>query len=110
MCDKGVPPYIVTLKFIGKYKTLESLYIQINKTKTSRLGNYNSIKYSYISTIKVHKTVGKVKIVFIKIKENFIPIISTNTNLSESYYPYDKSLHQKITWFYMQKLVNLVNI
>jgi hypothetical protein len=70
-------------QFTGKYKTLESLYIQANKTKASRLGNYNSIKYSYVSTITTHKTLGKVKIVFIKTKDNLIPIISTNTQLSD---------------------------
>ncbi len=70
-------------QFTGKYKTLESLYIQANKTKASRLGNYNSIKYSYVSTITTHKTLGRIKIVFIKTKENLIPILSTNTNLSD---------------------------
>ncbi|MCT7912455.1 transposase, partial [Arcobacter lacus] len=29
-------------QFTGKYKTLESLYIQTNKTKTLKIGNYNS--------------------------------------------------------------------
>ncbi|MFY4786821.1 IS4 family transposase [Aliarcobacter butzleri] len=70
-------------QFTGKYNTLESLYIQTNKTKTLKLGNYNSIKYSYVSTTTTHKTLGRVKIVFIKTKDNLIPIISTNTNLSD---------------------------
>lgn len=70
-------------QFTGKYKTLESLYIQANKTKASKLGNYNFIKYSYVSAITTHKTLGCVKIVFIKTKENLIPILSTNTNLSD---------------------------
>ncbi|MCT7635939.1 transposase, partial [Aliarcobacter butzleri] len=70
-------------QFIGKYNTLESLYIQTNKTKTLKLGNYNSIKYTYVSTTTTHKTLGRVKIVFIKTKDNLIPIISTNTNLSD---------------------------
>lgn len=34
-------------QFVGKYKTLESLYGHANKTKASKLSNYNSIKYSY---------------------------------------------------------------
>src|SRR5574344_1404846 len=70
-------------QFTGKYNTLESLYIQTNKTKTLKLGNYNSIKYNYVSTTTTHKTIGRVKIVFIKTKDNLIPIISTNTNLSD---------------------------
>lgn len=70
-------------QFTGKYKTLEALYNQANKNKASKLGNYNSIKYSYVSTITTHKTLGRVKIVFIKTKENLIPILSTNTHLSD---------------------------
>jgi hypothetical protein len=70
-------------QFADKCKTLESLYVQANKTKASKLGNYNSIKYSYVSTTATHKTVGRVKIVFIKTKENLIPILSTNTILSD---------------------------
>ena len=70
-------------QFADKCKTLESLYVQANKTKASKLGNYNSIKYSYVSTTATHKTVGRVKIVFIKTKENLIPILSTNTLLSD---------------------------
>lgn len=70
-------------QFTGKYNTLESLYIQTNKTKTLKLGNYNSIKYTYVSTTTTHKTLGRIKIVFIKTKDNLIPIISTNTNLSD---------------------------
>ena len=48
-----------------------------------KLGNYNSIKYSYASTTTTHKTLGRIKIVFIKTKDNLISIISTNTNLSD---------------------------
>ena len=70
-------------QFIEKYKTLESLYNQAKNHKASKLGNYNSIKYSYVSTITTHKTLGRVKIVFIKTKENLIPILSTNTNLDD---------------------------
>ena len=65
-------------QFIGNSKTLESLYTQAKHHKCSKLGNYNSIKYSYVSAIVTHKTLGKIKIVFIKTKDNLIPIISTN--------------------------------
>ena len=70
-------------QFVGKHNTLESLYTQAKKQKTSKFGNYNTIKYTYISTITTHKTLGRIKIVFIKTKDNLIPIISTNTNLSD---------------------------
>ncbi|MCT7433466.1 hypothetical protein N5T82_11050 [Aliarcobacter cryaerophilus] len=48
------------------------MYIKTNKTKTLKLGNYNSIKYTYVSTATTHKTLGRVKIVFIKTKDNLI--------------------------------------
>ena len=70
-------------QFIGKYKTLESLYNHVKNKKASKLGKYNSIKYMYVSTVVIHKTLGKIKIVFIKTKDNLIPIISTNINLSD---------------------------
>ena len=70
-------------QFMGKYKTLETLYNQANNQRASKLGSYNSIKYSYVSTIATHKTLGRVKIVFIRTKENLIPIISSNISLSD---------------------------
>ena len=70
-------------QFTSKHKTLESLYNNAKNHKSSKLGNYNSIKYSYLSTIAIHKRLGRIKIVFIKTKENLIPIISTNTTLSD---------------------------
>ena len=70
-------------QFSGKYKTLEALYNHEKQNKTSKFGNYNSIKYSYVSTITTHKTLGRVKIVFIRTKENLIPIFSTNIHLSD---------------------------
>jgi hypothetical protein len=57
-------------QFTGKYKTLELLYNHSKNHKSSKLGNYNSLKYSYVSTISTHKTLGRVKIVFIKTKES----------------------------------------
>ena len=70
-------------QFIGNSKTLESLYNQAKHHKCSKLGNYNSIKYTYVSAVATHKTLGKIKIVFIKTKDNLIPIISTNIILSD---------------------------
>ena len=70
-------------QFVGKYNTLESLYHHAKNCKASKLGNYNSIKYSYVSVITTHKTLDRIKIVFIKTKDNLIPILSTNTNLND---------------------------
>ena len=70
-------------QFTGKFKTLETLYNYAKQNKASKLGNYNSIKYSYVSTTTTHKTIDRVKIVFIKTKDNLISIISTNINLSD---------------------------
>ncbi len=70
-------------QFTGKYKTLETLYNYSKQNKVSKLGNYNSIKYTYVSTVTTHKTLNKIKIVFIKTKDNLIPIVSTNVNLND---------------------------
>ena len=55
-------------QFVGKFKTLETPLQFKQKQKTSKFGNYNTIKYTYISTIATHKTLGRIKIVFIKPK------------------------------------------
>ena len=82
------------------------MYIQTNKTKTLKLGNYNSIKYTYVSTTTTHKTLGRVKIVFIKTKDNLIPIISTNTNLSDIDIEDDLELDER-THRVLDKVFNL---
>lgn len=69
--------------FAGKNRTIESLYAQAKKTKNSRQGKYNTINFSYTSITATHKTLGRVKIVFIKTKENLIPILSTDTTLTD---------------------------
>jgi hypothetical protein len=70
-------------QFLGKFNTLESLYNQAKHNKCSKIGNYNSIKYTYVSTVATHKILVRIKIVFIKTKENLIPIISTNLALND---------------------------
>ena len=44
---------------------------------------YTDMMLDFLLTTTMHKTLGRVKIVFIKTKDNLIPIISTNTNLSD---------------------------
>ena len=70
--------------FIGKEKTLDSLYQKFKKLKTIKMGQYGKkIKFEYFSVVVEHKKAGKLKIVFIKTKENLIPIVSTNLELSD---------------------------
>lgn len=66
-------------QFISKINTLESLYNQAKHHKCSKLGNYNSIKYTYVSAIATHKILGKIKIVFIKTKDNLNDLEIINT-------------------------------
>jgi len=69
--------------FEGKYKTLNRIYDILTKSKVRKQGHYNSIIYTYCSTIVKHKKAGRVKIVFIKTKNNLIPILSTNIKLTD---------------------------
>ena len=70
-------------QFTNRYKTLSRIYDILIKTAQRKRGNYNKIKYTYCSTIVTHKTAGRVKIVFIKTKNKLIPILSTNTKLTD---------------------------
>lgn len=70
--------------FIGKEKTLDSLYQKFKKLKTIKMGQYGKkIKFEYFSVVVEHKKAGKLKVVFIKTKENLIPIVSTNLELTD---------------------------
>lgn len=66
-----------------KHKTINRIYTVLSKTKALRFSNYNKIRYSYCSIVLNHHIAGAVKIVFIKTKNNLIPIISTNTQLAD---------------------------
>jgi transposase len=66
-----------------KYKTINRIYTVISKIKTLKFSSYNKIKYSYCSIVLNHHISGAVKIVFIKTKNNLIPIISTNILLTD---------------------------
>lgn len=70
--------------FIGKEKTLDSLYNKFKKLKTIKIGQYGKkIKFEYFSIQVEHEKAGKLKIVFIKTKENLIPIVSSNLTISD---------------------------
>ena len=70
--------------FIGKQKTLESIYKQFKKIKTAKIGHYGTIQYTYFSTVVKHRTARKLKIVFITTNnQKLIPIVSTDLELSD---------------------------
>ena len=69
--------------FDNRHKTLTRIYDILIKTTRRKRGEYNSIKYTYCSTVLKHKTAGRVKIVFIKTKNKLIPILSTDITLTE---------------------------
>lgn len=70
--------------FTGEKKTLDGIYNKFKKLKTIKMGQYGKkIKFEYFGVIVEHKKAGKLKIVFIKTKENLIPIVSTNLDLSD---------------------------
>lgn len=70
-------------QFANRYKTLSRTYEILIKTARRKRGNYNKIKYTYCSTVVTHKSAGRVKVVFLKTKNRLIPILSTNTGLTD---------------------------
>ena len=70
--------------FTGERKSLEGIYNKFKKSKAIKSGQYGKkIKFKYFSVMVEHKKADKLKIVFIKTKENLIPIVSTNLQLSD---------------------------
>lgn len=70
--------------FKGNEKTINALYEKLKNTKSKKIGKHGKkIRFEYFSTIVEHVKAGKLKIVFIKTKDNLIPIISTNLNLDD---------------------------
>ncbi len=67
----------------NKHKTLDRIYSILIKTTRRKRGHYNSIQYTYCSTILKHHSTGRVKIVFIKTKNNLIPLLSTDITLTD---------------------------
>ena len=70
--------------FTSKEKTLNAIYEKFKKLKKQKAGTYGKkIKFKYFSVIVDHKTVHKIKVVFIKTKEQLIPIVSTDLELND---------------------------
>lgn len=69
--------------FKNSYKTLNRTYAILIKTARRKKATYNKIKYTYCSIVVNHHIAGRVKIVFIKTHNKLIPILSTNTKLTD---------------------------
>ena len=70
--------------FTSKEKTLNAIYEKFKKLKKQNAVTYGKkIKFKYFSVIVDHKTVDKIKVVFIKTKEQLIPIVSTDLELND---------------------------
>jgi len=70
--------------FTGEEKTLDVIYNKFKKLKNEKIGHYGKkIRFTYFSVILNHKTAGRIKIVFIKTKENLIPIASTDLGIGD---------------------------
>ena len=67
----------------NKRKTLDRIHAILVKTTRRKRGHYNSIQYTYCSTILKHHTAGRVKIVFLKTKNNLVPLLSTDITLTD---------------------------
>ena len=70
--------------FTDKEKTIDALYGKFKDIKKLKKSTYGKkIKFTYFSVIANHKDAGKIKIVFIKTKDNLIPIASTDLEISD---------------------------
>ena len=69
--------------FVEKEKTLDAIYKKFEALKNVKAGLYGKIKFTYLSAVVEHKKVGKIKIVFIKINDKLIPLVSTNLELTD---------------------------
>lgn len=70
--------------FVSKEKTLNAIYEKYKAIKKAKAGTYGKkIKFTYFSVKVEHKNAGMIKIVFIKTKEQLIPIASTDLEISD---------------------------
>jgi len=70
--------------FVSKEKTLNAIYEKSKAIKKAKTDTYGKkIKFTYFSVKVEHKNAGLIKIVFIKTKEQLIPIASTDLEISD---------------------------
>lgn len=68
--------------FKGKHKTINALYAALSKVKYEKPGSYGKIRYHYFDAIVEHRTLGKVKLVFLHTQKELIVLISTDLSLT----------------------------
>ncbi len=70
--------------FTSKEKTLGAVYNKYKTLKKAKEGQYGKkIRFSYFSVIVTHKNAGDIRVVFLKTKDQLIPIASTDLELSD---------------------------
>jgi IS4 transposase len=70
--------------FASKEKTLNAIYEKYKGIKKAKAGTYGKkVKFTYFSVKVEHKNAGTITILFIKTKEQLIPIASTDLEISE---------------------------
>ena len=70
--------------FASKEKTLNAIYNKYKTLKKAKIGKYGKkIRFEYFSVTVTHKNAGDIRIVFLKTKEQLIPIASTDLELSD---------------------------
>lgn len=70
--------------FAAKEKTLNALYERFKSVKKAKKDTYGKkIRFTYFSVKVEHKNAGIIRIVFIKTKEQLIPIASTDLDISD---------------------------
>lgn len=70
--------------FTSKEKTLNAIYNKYKTLKKAKIGKYGKkIRFEYFSVMITHKNAGDIRIVFLKTKEQLIPIASTDLELSD---------------------------
>lgn len=67
--------------FKGKDKTLNSIYSTLSKVRHKSFGQYGKISYTYFDTVVEHKTVGKLKLLFLHTGKELMIFISTDLTL-----------------------------
>ena len=61
--------------FTSKEKTLRTIYEKFKTLKKAKEGKYGKkIRFSYFSVIVTHKNAGDIRVVFLKTKDQLIPI------------------------------------
>lgn len=70
--------------FASKEKTLNAIYEKYKGIKKTKAGTYGKkVKFTYFSIKVEHKNAGTITILFIKTKEQLIPIASTDLEISD---------------------------